>query len=270
MRQVIVGVSAALVLLVACGDSEGDQDAGDGDRESTTSTGEGGGDGDGEGGGGGEPVDAGADQYVEAMATSMSGEQGATFDQEQATCMATAIVDLVGVEALNEAGVTPDDLANAESLAALDVEPPDGAAEDLGAAFDDCGIGEPLASTMVAGATAEAGDQLSEEVATCIEDNMDARRLTDALARSFLDATDDDFQTAMGDAFAACPGALKALILAQAPGEVTPEAEACIDSVIEENREMVEQAVAYNDEAASQELALLLQDTCPDVIGGAG
>lgn len=267
MRQILVGVSASLLLfLVACGDSEdsGGDGGGDGggqsadeERESTTTT-----DGDAAG--------STADEYVETLSSGMSAGEGATFDQETAACLATGIVDLIGVDALIEADVSPDELANAQSLDGLGVEAPDDAAERLGAAFDECGVGGRLATTLAAGATAEAGSQVSADVGTCIEDNMDHRALAEALARSFLDASDQDFQTVMGDAFAACPQALKALILSQTPGEVTAEVEACVDSIIEENRELVEEAVAYNDEGASEELALLLEDTCPAVIGTGG
>jgi hypothetical protein len=102
VRHILVIVAVGL-LLGACGDD---------DDDATPAA-------QGEGTHGGD-----ADAYVEAVGGSLneavaslneSGE-GVPLDQTQTRCVARAIVDVVGVDALREAGISPDEFAGADDL----------------------------------------------------------------------------------------------------------------------------------------------------------
>ncbi|HET6835927.1 MAG TPA: hypothetical protein VFH30_18845, partial [Acidimicrobiales bacterium] len=114
MRRILVVVAVSL-LLGACGDD---------DDEATPAT-------LAEDAHGGD-----ADAYVEAVIASWN-ETGVELplDETQATCVVTGIVDVVGVAALTEAGISPDEFAAADNYASLSVELPDVATADLGAAL---------------------------------------------------------------------------------------------------------------------------------------
>jgi hypothetical protein len=261
MRQMLAVVSTSLLLLVACGGDDGGGDDGGGEEQGES--------GDGESSPTtGEPVDAEADEYIDALITNMTQEETAPLDEETASCVANAIVDIVGVEPLNSAGVAPGALAEAESLSDLAVEVPDDTGERLGESFGACEVGEPLTSLIVDGIAAQGDSELVTRASTCLDESMDRQALADALAASFLDGSDESFNDAVSDGFAQCPDALTASIVAQAPTEVTPDAEACVAGVVEENPDLAAAAVARNDEEASNQLADRLAQTCPQVVGG--
>jgi hypothetical protein len=77
------------------------------------------------------------DEYVEATAAALRDDTedlDFDLDRDQATCFATGLVDVVGVDALTEAGISPDEFAGADSFADLDVDVPDDAGTRLAAA----------------------------------------------------------------------------------------------------------------------------------------
>jgi hypothetical protein len=63
---------------------------------------------------------------------------------------------------------------------------------------------------------------------------------------------------------------MTAIVVAQAPIELTPEDEACIESVVEANSDVVRSGLVERDPNATQELGVLVARECPGVAAGLG
>lgn len=240
-------MAASLLFLVACGGDGDDESSDDGGSDTTESEGS-----------SGE-----SNEYVDTLAASMvEGEDELTLDEETATCVATAIVDLVGVDALEEAGVSPDDLAAAEGFGDLDVELPDDATNQLGAAIGECEVAEPMRPLLVDSFVSGLGVELEPEARACLEENIDDEGVGNALGAVFVDGSEEGFQAVVTDAVLACPEVPTAAILAQASIEVTPEIEECVTGVVEANGELVKRAFVDQDTAAQDELGTMIGTTC--------
>lgn len=149
--------------------------------------------------------------YVDAMMLS-SGESG--FSEDQARCVAEGAVDIVGVQALKDAGVTPDMVASGSELLP-DFTPTEAQANAmLDMMFGCVDFGELMVSEM-------AGVQLPADQVQCIGDALE----TNETFRAFMvttmisstsvtvDTTDIqmDLTTAMLEIFTTCgvdPGSL--------------------------------------------------------------
>jgi hypothetical protein len=251
MRRHLFGgiMAASLLFLVACG---GDDDESSDDGGGTTTTTE------------AEGSSGESNEYVEVLAQSMvEGQDEIALDEETANCVATAVVDLVGADALEDAGVTPEDLAAAEGFGDLDVELPDDAADQLGGTIGDCeGVAEPLRPLLLESFVAGLGVELEPEATTCLEENIDDEGVGNALAAVFVDGSDEGFQTVVTDAVLACPEVPTAAILAQATIQVTPEVEECVTGIVEANGDLVKRAFVDQDTAAQEELGTMIGTTC--------
>jgi hypothetical protein len=254
-----------LPLTAACGGDDDDGDAAEPARStSAEST--------------GSADDADAQAYIDAAAASLTTDAELGLDQATATCISTAVVDLIGADALAESGVTPAQFAGSETFdvptAALDDE----AAARLSEALDGCDITGSLTSAFVDG----LGVELPAEVGTCLDEHLDRRAVTEAFASSLLPATDagdgsdsgsagaavdDAIETAYLDATVACPAVVTAAFLAEAPGTVTPEAQSCVSALVEANPDRV-RAAFDGDSAAAEELGTEIASTCPEAVGG--
>lgn len=250
MRHVL-GIVAATLLVVACG---GDGD-GDGEASGTSTPGQ-------DGPAGGEAGD-----YVAAMTDSMAQT---TDDRQTASCMATAIVDLVGEDALRAAQVSPSELADADSLADVAVEVPDDGVTRLAGDLAGCDVADLAVDVLLQelGTRMEGG--LPGDAIECFRGAVDREAAAEAVAEGFVDGRDDNFRTLVGEAVAACPQVMTAIIVAQARIELTPEDEACIASVVEANSDLVRSGLVDRNPDATEELGALVAQECPGVAAGLG
>lgn len=109
-------------------DDEGD----DGTDETTTTE-----------GGTDDPVDVGADgqAYVDAMVSSMRGDDDFPLTDDQAECFSAGFVDTVGVDRLQAAGITPEMMAGDDTgmeFTELNLSEAEG--NEVYDNFGDCGI----------------------------------------------------------------------------------------------------------------------------------
>ncbi len=148
-RRTLVALVAGALLLTACGDDGGD--------------------------------DARA-EYVDAMAKSMAADQDLPFAAEDRECLAGEFVDaLGGASSLQDAGLTPEELAEREDLTALDLDLGEEEAQAMAASFGNCDVS--LAEMVLA----EAGDDVPAEVRACVEENLDEDVLADFFAQVLVD-----------------------------------------------------------------------------------
>lgn len=228
-------VAAGLLLLAACGgDSEGE---------------------------------ANVDAYVEAAVGSLTASPDSFLDEETANCVATEVVDLVGVGALTEAGMSPELFAagGLAGISELDVEIPDDAAAELGENLGrSCDVATPVKELVVEQFRDDETD-LPQEVTACLEGSIDDQAAADMLGAIIIDGSmGDRARTVHGDAIVACPEYPTALLVAEASGPVSPEDEACVQGVIEENLDLSRAAFADGDDTAADDLGTSIYAVCPE------
>ncbi len=171
-RLIALFVTAGLSLAACGGDDDNKKSVGaetDGDAEKDS---------------GSSGDDGLRDEYVAAIAESMQADD-APFDDEQATCLAEGMVDAMGVDTIQDAGVTPEDIATDDTdsqfeAVAKDLSE-DQAVEIVDVIFGgECfSFGEMLASQM-----GSDGPEISDEQATCIGD---AFAKNEAFKAAFVD-----------------------------------------------------------------------------------
>ncbi len=211
-----------------------------------------------------------AEAYVEAFVSSWNETgEGPPLDETQEICLATAIVDVVGVGALTWAGISPDELAAADDYESLGVDIPDNATGRLGDALRECDVVEPLEGVLIASFPNEFGVELPPNAVACLADHLDDQAVADGWAATFIDGSTEHIQALVSSSVGACPAAATALLIARAPTELTPEAEACIGAFVEDNRELVMESFASGDgeSAAIQELGVQMAAACPEASG---
>jgi hypothetical protein len=248
MRRTLV-VAAVGLLLGACGDDDPAQGP-SANRE----------------GGGGF-----AEAYVEAVVGSWNETgEGPPIDETQVTCFATAIVDVVGVDALTWAGISPDEFAAADNYGSLDVEIPDDATGRLGDRLRECDVVGALEGMLIAAFPNEFGVELPPDAVACVGDHLDDQAVADGWAATFVDGSTQGIQTLVSSSVGACPAVATAVLIAQAPTELTPEAQACVGAFVRGNPELVMESFASGggERAATQELGRQMAAACPEAIGG--
>jgi hypothetical protein len=213
-----------------------------------------------------------ADDYIEPLAASIpEGEDGLPVDDEQATCMATALVDLIGVDALREADVSPDELVATEDFTSLGVELPPDATASLGADLAACDIAEALETLLISPFDDEFGVALPAEGATCLAENMDDQAVADGFAEALLEGTDTSWQATLGAAMGACPSVASMVFISQAPVELSAEAQACVTTFIAGADPALMGSVFSSgggNSAAAEQLGTQLAAACPEYAGG--
>jgi hypothetical protein len=208
--------------------------------------------------------------YVDAVAGSMLGNEP-QFEPAQADCIGVAIVDLVGVDILTEADISPEELGDAENLSSLDVDLPDDAADRLGAALGDCDVTGAVKERLVDSFTREAGAVAAPDAATCLSDNLDDRAVTDAMARTFVDGQGEQHVNELAvSATVACPSVMTALLLAGMPSDLSPSSRACVSDFVEGNADLVEQSFISDSSNVREQLAEPLAAACPEVAATSG
>jgi hypothetical protein len=158
---------------------------------------------DGEGGGGGLTAEEQA--YVDEALEGFDPEEEAPLTEDDARCVATSMVEGVGVERLEEVGLTPESFSSDEDL-------PDGlAVEDAQTIVDGMKGCIDLQELMLAGIAEDAS--LSEETQECLAEHFDDDLVERSMVALLSEGTDAlSEQSGVGAelmaAFVACPGAL--------------------------------------------------------------
>lgn len=236
--RILASAAASMMLLAACGDDDGGGTSG------------------------------GRADYVDAVTTSLREDDETPLGAAQTICMSTAIVDVVGVDTLREAGVSPDELGDADDLTSLDIELPGDAPDRLGAAFGECGLAGPIKDLLVDNLT-EDFPELPPEAATCLADNLDDRDMTDGLAARLIDDSEDHLEEPVLTAMEACPSVTTAIFLATAPAalDLSPPAEACLREFVEDNPDLMARSLRNldpEDLEGGRELNSRLAAACPE------
>lgn len=136
-----------------------------------------------------------SDDYVSAIATSLSNQADQPFSDEELRCIAKGVVDVMGTEMFAEANLSPSDVATADTL-----DLPDPSAEQMtelaGIFLDgDCvDMGEIMAEQMMI----QSGGQLTEEQAKCIGDILvNSEAFAEAFASSVAGTDSGDLGAGM-------------------------------------------------------------------------
>lgn len=210
--------------------------------------------------------DGEAEPYVDALAASMMEEDdGPPLDETQANCFATGLVDVVGVDALREADISPDELAAADGFGDLDVELPDDAAADVADALVDCELIESLEGVITASFDDEIGVALPPDAAACLADRLDDQEVAEAFAASFVESSGEQIEALIGSSVGACPEIASEILLSELPAGLTPEAEACVRAFVANNADAVSAAfTAAEDSPEAQRLGAQLAVACPE------
>jgi hypothetical protein len=181
--RVVLALGALTLVLGACGD---DDDGGGGDIS--------------------EEAQPYVDAFVEDAAD--ADEDDLQISPEQAECFGARFVEIVGVDRLEEAGVTPDDFGGESDLDFSEI----GLTEDEGGeiydAFGACDV--DIRAEFISSLGAD--DELSEEDRECVAEAFDDDLLRRILVTTMVEGEDalEADNELMGDVFAVfaeCPGA---------------------------------------------------------------
>ena len=125
----------------------------------------------------------------------------AAVDDDARECVAAEFVDAVGgAEELESKGITPEELAAADDLAALGVEVGDAEAESVADALDPCGV--PVIDLLLA----DFGE-VPADVRTCVEDEVDQAALRSFVVGAVLGTTGEGDGSGVVDSILVCfPG----------------------------------------------------------------
>jgi hypothetical protein len=139
-----------------------------------------------------EELPAEAGPYVEALTGTFTGDESLPIPEDQARCIATNIVDIIRLERLTDAGLTPEAFAGEDlELRALGLEAAEGL--EIMDAFGECDF--DLYDALLASFSAEAPDPAVARA--CMEAAVTPEQLRETMARGFIE----------GDAFEESPEA---------------------------------------------------------------
>lgn len=134
-----------------------------------------------------EPVDD-EDAYVESMTVALRKSEtiGFPITPDVAECAASTWVDVLGVDALIDAGLEPDDLIDKDIAEEIQSLTDRSSATELVEAVVDCGF--DIDTTIIGGIADEAG--LTDEQAECFADALPEGFAVEVLAVSFAEGSD--------------------------------------------------------------------------------
>jgi hypothetical protein len=145
--------------------------------------------------GGGADAQPYIDALIEEFQSSDEGG-GAALSDDEAECAAEQTVEAIGADELEDAGIEPDDLADADDPSDLDMEISEEQARGAAEAFVDCidSVAELL-----------AGEDAPEEAVDCIDENFDEDEFVDALTLQYSGEDDGEAADAVFEnLFEAC------------------------------------------------------------------
>jgi hypothetical protein len=210
-----------------------------------------------------------AKPYVEALADQMTATESAmSLDKTTATCIATEVVDAIGVDNLKDADVSPKDLASSQSLGDLDIDIPDGAAKKVADGLGDCDAIDKFKDAIITGFAGDTGS-LPEEATQCLKDNVADSALAEATGALLIEGEQDQLVTVTREAVNSCPDAAAEILLLGLGGNLTAEDEACVRAFVEDNTQTVVDVLIGGDNASSDALGTQLGAACPNAFAGA-
>jgi hypothetical protein len=150
-------------------------------------------------------------RYVAALTTVFTRNDPG-IAQDVGRCAATAMVDLVGAPALTSAGVTPEQLSDAQNLKSLAVPLPAVAVDRLGDAFVECELGPAMIEPFVRSMEREADVELPDDAVDCVEHHVSTDAVARGMAVTFVGGTQSSpaFEEVVA-AVKECPAAAQAL-----------------------------------------------------------
>jgi len=149
---------------------------------------------------GGSGASGSEKDYIDALAVSIQGDDSFPVDPDQATCLATSMVKVIGVDALTEAGVSPDDIASSDGIGTLTSLSEKQATAMADVIFDGkcVDFGKLMTDQLAQG----LGGSLTEKQVKCIADAMFGNDLfKKAVIDSMTGNTAVDVESAFGDIF---------------------------------------------------------------------
>ena len=149
-------------------------------------------------GGGGNDGASVREEYASALAASFQRSVGADVEVtgEDARCVGDRVVDIVGVERFQSAGVTPQEIRAGDSLEDVLPDPtPEQAAEFVDAMFACLDMAGLIAAQLQTDAEA-AGVEIENAEDKCVGDNFARNeRVRTALAESLLTGDEPDLES---------------------------------------------------------------------------
>ena len=151
--------------------------------------------------GGGSDGDAQA--YVDALASTLDDEDEGGPTAEQADCIAEETIDVIGVDTLEDEGITPEDVEASDGPDDLGIELSDDDATAVAQAFLDCDF-----SFVDALLASLAPDASSDDLRACVEDSIDDDLVLEGMVASLQgddERADELGQELFGAIGEACP-----------------------------------------------------------------
>ena len=149
---------------------------------------------------GGSGASGSEKDYIDALAASIQGDESFPVDPDQANCLATSMVKVIGVDTLTEAGVSPDDIASGDDIGTLTSLSEKQATAMVDVIFD--GKCVDFGKLMTEQLSQGLGGSLTEKQVKCIADAMFGNDLfKKAVIDSMTGNTAVDVESAFGDIF---------------------------------------------------------------------
>jgi hypothetical protein len=138
--------------------------------------------------------------FVDALAASIQGDESFPIDPDQAKCLATAMVKVIGVDALVKAGVSPADIASGKDVGTLTSLSEKQATAMANVIFD--GKCVDFSKLMTKQLAQGLGGSLTDAQVTCVAEALFGNDLfKKAVIDSMTGNTAVDMNNAFGDIF---------------------------------------------------------------------
>jgi hypothetical protein len=184
LRSFLLVIGVLLTFAAGCGDDDTESGGGDG----------------------GSDLSDEEQAYVDEAVEGFDPDRDAPMTEDDARCIATSMVETLGVDRLEEMGLTPESFAS-------DAELPDGAVSEADARTMVDGISDciDLRELFLAGFTED--ESLSPEAVECLSEQFDEDLVTRSMVVLLSEGEDALSETSgvgaeMMQAFLACPGVL--------------------------------------------------------------
>lgn len=160
---------------------------------------------DGGGGPGGESSSDESQEYVDAIVAANDDDEAVTAEDME--CYGRSLVDAVGVDVLQGAGITPEEMSDSDSLNNFGITFSDAQADALWSDLNECMDVRAFFYRALAD-----GGEVSNETVACLDNTID----DDLIKRFIIGAVtegddafqeDDQLTRDLAAAFSECPGA---------------------------------------------------------------